>query len=74
MKTPQEYVELFAESLDWEELITTIQKEAWNEAVDACAKSADILIVYKPITSTTDQRPDIAACAVDGKSILKNKI
>lgn len=33
MKTPQEYVELFAESLDWEELITMIQKEAWNEAV-----------------------------------------
>lgn len=61
MKTPQEYVELFAESLDWEVLIPMIQKEAWNEAVDACADKCET-----ELTST--------CIRVNKQSILKNKI
>ena len=66
MKTPQFYVEQFAESLDWEKLITMIQKDAWNEAVDACAESAVIL--------RHENAKWLPTFIVDRQSILKNKI
>lgn len=65
MRTAKEYVELFAESLDWEELITTIQKEAWNEAVEACAETA---------TAYNSVPRSYYDAIVDRQSILKNKI
>lgn len=77
MKTPKEWFEeeLSGEPLTQEsviEVLEMVQKEAWNEALDKAAESAEIEVIDCEYNSKFDMR--FPVYGVSTESILKLKV